>query len=198
MMTVSARVLFALLAPALLASACSPSSYSPPIAHEVTGASTATEERASATVQNIEPTARLVQLITPTGQIVTVACGPEVRNFDMIEVGDIVEVVYRRAVAASLRPPTDNLASITESTTVVPAAEQKPAGIASAAIDEIVEFVSYDAKTRTVTFKSVDGFVRSMRLIEPEMQALARSLVKGDKVHVAFSEALAVSLVASE
>ena len=198
-MTRSGPIHAALIAPCLFLAACGGAeTYSPPIAHEVTEAVSRTEESATATVQAIEPASRLVQLLTESGETVTIACGPEVRNFDRIEVGDVVQVVYQRAVAAALRPSTAELAQVTGTISAKPADERKPAAVAGMTIEEIVEFVSYDEKAQNVVFRSADGFVRTVRLFEPEMQELARSLVRGDKVEIAFAEGIAVELVPGE
>jgi hypothetical protein len=54
---------------------------------------------ARATVTAIDASTRMVTLKTEDGQTVDVECGPEVKNFDKIKVGDTVKATYTESIA---------------------------------------------------------------------------------------------------
>lgn len=57
----------------------------------------------TASVEAIDKATRTVTLKGPEGKLVDVVAGPEVRNFDQIQVGDMVVVEYMRALSLELK-----------------------------------------------------------------------------------------------
>ena len=64
-------------------------------------------EEVRATVETVDQQARTVLLRGPTGGLLTVHAGPEVRNLPQVKPGDQVVVRYTEAVAARIVRPGD-------------------------------------------------------------------------------------------
>ena len=57
----------------------------------------------TASVEAIDAAARTVTLKGPRGKVVTLAVGPEVKNFAQVKVGDMVVVRYAEALSLELK-----------------------------------------------------------------------------------------------
>ena len=64
-------------------------------------------EEARATVETVDQQTRTVLLRGPTGALLTVHAGPEVRNLPQVKPGDQVVVRYAESVAARIVRPGD-------------------------------------------------------------------------------------------
>src|SRR5688572_33207902 len=62
---------------------------------------------ATATIQAIDSTRRMITLKTASGEEDSFAVGPEVKRFDELKVGDTVKLTYRESVVVLLRKPGD-------------------------------------------------------------------------------------------
>jgi len=56
-------------------------------------------------IEAIDKTARLVTLKDKDGEVETIYCGPEVKRFDELKVGDTVTFRYHESVAYAIRKP---------------------------------------------------------------------------------------------
>src|SRR5918998_1239745 len=85
-------------------------------------------EEARATVETVDQQKRMLLLRGPTGALLTVHAGPEVRNLPQVKPGDQVVLRYAEAVAARIVRPGD---PATESTTTMARAApgDRPAGM---------------------------------------------------------------------
>ena len=54
-------------------------------------------------IEAIDKTARLVTLKDKEGETETIYCGPEVKRFDELKVGDKVEITYTEAAMISVK-----------------------------------------------------------------------------------------------
>ena len=166
---------------------------------DVQGAAALDTVEATAVVTDIDPENRQVGLETDDGRQLTIIAGPEVRNFDQIDVGDTVKAVYTRAVAAFLAEAGDDAAGADVAVAGVRAEEgAKPAAAVGQEVRTVVEFLSFDASNNVVTFVPSDGFVRSVVVRKSEMQAFAKTLQPGDKVEIAFAEAVGIGVLPTE
>ena len=64
-----------------------------------------------------------------------------------------------------------------------------------ATVSTTVVIESVDTSFDTVSFKRPDGFVRTIAVESPEGKKFIRTLKKGDKVDVSYTEALAIAVV---
>ena len=59
----------------------------------------------TAKIEAIDKTARLVTLKDKEGEMETIKCGPEVKRFDELKVGDTVTFRYYESIAYAIRKP---------------------------------------------------------------------------------------------
>ena len=149
---------------------------------------------ASATIEAIDTENRLLSLRGPSG-MATIQAGPEIKNFDQIHVGDEVKVTYTAAVAAKVTKSKEQAATTVDAASYTAPTGSKPAGAVGATIKTTVVIESVDTSFETVTFKRPDGYVRTIAPASPEGKKFIKTLKKGDKVDVEYTEALAISVV---
>ncbi len=149
---------------------------------------------ATATVTSLNLSTRQVGLETEDGHKFTIIAGPEVRNLAQIDLGDKVKAVYIQGVAARLAEPGASGTQMSAAAVRAPEGT-KPAAMAGESVRTVVTIVSYDSKSKLVTFAGPDGLVRSVVVQKPEMQAFARGLKAGDEVEVTFTETFAIGIV---
>ena len=108
--------------------------------------------KASATVEAVDAAKRTVTLKSEAGQTKTLKCGPEVRNFDQIKVGDTVNLSFVDEVAAYMRK-ADAPPLAEEGAMVALAPKGAKPGVLMAETAEVkVKVEAVDLKKHTVTF----------------------------------------------
>jgi hypothetical protein len=147
--------------------------------------------RISASVEAIDPASRTLTLKGPRGQVVDLAAGPEVRNFDQIKVGDLVVVRYVQALTLELKKGGAGIRERSEKKD----AARAPAGAAPAAgaarqVTVVADVVALNAKTQTVTLKGPKRTV-NLKVRDPEQFKLVKV---GDQVEATYTEAAAISV----
>ncbi len=148
----------------------------------------------SAVVQSVDMQTRQVLLRGDDGSLDTIVAGPQVKNLDQLQPGDRVVAVYEQSVAAQMAPADAEAGMETATGVAVPAAGQKPGMVAAEETVAVVTFLSYDATTHVARIEGKDGYVHSVLVQKPEMHAFASQLKAGDKVELAFTEAVAVGV----
>jgi hypothetical protein len=157
----------------------------------------AVRERAvevTATVEAVARERREVMLRTDENRYFTATLGPEVRNFDQIETGDTVRVVYAESIVAQMAA-VDASGEPTGTTVAARAPEgARPGALMGTEVTTVVTFESFDAATDTVTFTTSDGLAHSVVVEDPAMQDFAMGLEAGDRVQVTYTEAVAIAV----
>jgi len=148
----------------------------------------------SATVQEIYPESRLLVLEGPGGKSV-IAASQEVKNFGQIKVGDKVKVSYKAAFAAKISKSKEDPKTSVDAAAYTAPAGSMPAAAVGQTITSTVVIESVDTSFDAVSFKRPDGLVRTIAVESPEGKKFIRTLKKGDKVDVEYTEALAISVV---
>ncbi len=148
----------------------------------------------SAKVVAIDSENRLLSLSGPSGTS-TILCGPEIVNFPQIQVGDDVKVTYTAALAAAITKSKATPVTTVDTQSGTAPVGSKPAAMVGATVSTTVQIESVDTSFDTVSFKRPDGFSRTIAVESPEGKKFIRTLKKGDKVDVAYTEALAISVV---
>jgi hypothetical protein len=157
--------------------------------------SRASEIELTAMVEAIDRQTRIVSLRGPDGETATVYAGPEVRNFEQINVGDQVAVSFYAAIGAEVTTPERATTGVQEESAVIRAAKgERPAGAVAGLLTTTVEIDSVDTSFNTVTFRRADGLTRVLAVEDPKAQAFIRELKRGDLVQVTYMEAVAVSV----
>jgi hypothetical protein len=120
------------------------------------------------------------------------ACGPEVRNFDQMKVGDLVKTTYAQSVAIWVRKATEKPAAAEVQTVkVAPKGDMPHATLTKTTeITSTVEGIDY--KKRTVTLKGPEGNVTTYP-VDKRVKRLNEVKV-GDEVVLRVTEAFAIKV----
>jgi hypothetical protein len=155
-------------------------------------------EELSATVEAIDVQKRLLSLVGPDGERVTVEVAPQIRNLPQVKVGDRVVARYYTALAAELRSRGDGSGStqppVSDATTSRAAEGERPAGMVGAQSHQTVRITSVDSKNHIVNFYASDGLARSVLVRSPQGQEFISKLKAGDEVELTYTEAVALSV----
>ena len=153
------------------------------------------EDQIRAVIESVDPATRQVLLRGPQGGMVTVAAGPEVRNFAQLKPGDQVVVTYREALAAELAKPGSSAppAQLVQRTSrAAPGAT--PGASAEQMIRARVKITGINRQHNTVSFVGPAQIERTVNVTDPDMQNFLKTLNVGDEVDLTYTEAIAVSV----
>jgi len=186
-----------LIVSALLGAFCLPASAQekPGFNTEVIGESTpgkavlAHKTKVTATVESIDLAQRHVILKGPSGKVIPLTVGPEVRNLDEVKVGDRVAVVYLEALSLTLKKDGKELRSRNDTKSGV-RSEGSPAAAVSQQIDVTAEVIALNPKNQTITLRGPKQVV-DLKVRDPEQFKLVKV---GDHVQAVYNEALALAL----
>ncbi len=173
----------------------------PTLAAQDQAAGTQTEDRPgwlegelvviTATVKAIDKKNRVVTLQSPDGKVAKVKCGPEVRNFAQIRVGDEVKTSLLETVELFV---TGNAEPAAKRVTEVGRAPlgSKPGFAAIDAVEVKASVVAIDYQTRKVTLKGPEGKVIKVTA-GPEVKRLNEVKV-GDSVVARLTRAVSIEV----
>jgi hypothetical protein len=147
---------------------------------------------AKATIVGINKKERKLTLRDDKGAEHVMVAGEEVRNFDQIKKGDIVEVEYKVAVATQLEKASNtNVAGQTSAVERAPKGA-KPGMTAVQTSSIVATVLEVDSKNRLLTAQGPKGGIVTIK-VPAEMKTFD-SLKKGDKISAVYSEAVAISV----
>jgi Cu/Ag efflux protein CusF len=149
----------------------------------------------TATVEDVDAAKRMITVKGPKGRVVTAEVGPKVENLDQVKAGDKVHVKYYRAAikkAEKLGDDASRGGSVTQSAAATAAVGEMPAGIAGREVKETVEILLVDPYKKAIAFRGMDGRYREISVDAPHAEHYLKELKEGDKVSVAYREALAI------
>jgi hypothetical protein len=149
----------------------------------------------TATVEDIDLENRRITVKGPKGRVVTSEVDPKVPNLDKVKVGDEVLVKYYRAAlqeAEKLDPDAKRGGTVTESAAATGTVGEMPAGVKGREVRETVEVLLVDEYKKAIAFRGMDGRYREVSVDAPHLEHWLKDLKKGDKVQVAYREALAI------
>ena len=145
---------------------------------------------ATATIQAIDSTKRLVTLRDEKGQDDTYSVSPDFKRFNELKVGDTVKMEYHEAVVLEIRKPGEK-----PSAGAVSAMERGKGALPSGRLSV--------QDTATVTVKAIDPAVPSVTVATSDGRTVTRKVenkknlegVKvGDLVDITYSRALVMSI----
>jgi Cu/Ag efflux protein CusF len=144
----------------------------------------------TAKIEAIDKTSRLVTLKDDEGETETIYCGPEVKRFDELKVGDTVTFRYYESIAYVIRkagqaPPAAGAPAVTRSQ------GPKPGGTVSQQQTATVTLKAIDPKVPSVTVLSDDGRTLSFKVDDKNN---LKDLKVGDKVDVTYTQAFSVGV----
>jgi len=147
--------------------------------------------RVSATVAAIDKATRTLTLKGTDGKEFPLVAGPEVRNFDQIQVGSQVIVGYLEALALELKKGGGAARDRAETTAGGRAeAGAQPAAAAARKVTVTADVTAVNAATQTVTLR---GPQRTVDLRVPDAKQF-KMIAVGDQVQATYTEAMAVSV----
>jgi len=144
----------------------------------------------TATVKAINPAKRKLTLVYSNGSKSTYKAGPEVVNFDQIQVGDQITAVVTEEVAifiGSGAPPSGMAAT----GVVLAPVGAKPGGVMVDTAQITVKVIDVDTVKNKVTFELPDGTTKT---VKADKKVDLSSLQPGDNVTVQVSEGLAITV----
>jgi hypothetical protein len=145
----------------------------------------------TATVQSIDKDTRTVVLLHQDGKTSDYECGPDVRNFDQIKVGDQVTATVGESVAIGLIKGGVPPAAGTATAVVRAPLGEKPGGQIIDTVGFTAKVITIDPATRMVTLQTPDGKERTLK-VEPDIDLTGVN--PGDDVGVKVTRAFAVSV----
>jgi hypothetical protein len=145
----------------------------------------------SATIAAIDKASRTITLKRTKGDEVKIVAGPEVKNFEQLKVGDVVNVTYLESLALELKKGGGLKVEKTEKAGAVSAEPgATPAGAAGRQVTVVGDVIKLDAATQTITVKGPERTVE-LKARDPEQFKL---IAVGDQIQATYTEALAVSV----
>ena len=146
----------------------------------------------TAKVKAVDTKRRTVTLKYPDGKEVKVKCGPEVRNFAQIKVGDDVTAEFLETVelfvTAPQGAPTTNTAQAVERSPL----GSKPEIVAIETVEVTSTVEAIDYTTREVKLKGPEGKIMKVKA-GPEVKRL-NEVKKGDTVVARLTEAVSIKV----
>jgi hypothetical protein len=144
----------------------------------------------TAKVTDIDQAKRAVTLATNSGQKETVTCGPDVRNFAQIRVGDQVTVKVTQELAvymSPVAPPKDSAAAAV----VLAPKGAKPGGIVAATVQVTATVTAIDLQRHKAALRFGDGTTQTVA-VRPDVDLTQRKV--GELVYIRVTQAIAISV----
>lgn len=144
---------------------------------------------ATFTIVAIDHSARIVTLEDKDKATQDVYCGPDVKRFDALKVGDKVTFRYYESMVTAISRPGAAKAPVSES--VTRSAGTKPGGTVSQQMTASVTIDSIDTKVGAVTIRNAAGKKMSLKV---DNKKNLEGYKAGDKVDITYTQALAISV----
>ncbi len=143
----------------------------------------------TATIIAIDRATRDVTLKGPKGNWLVVTAGPEVKNFDQMNVGDKVHARYIEALVLELKKGSDMVVSRTDATSAQGSAPgAQPHGVAGRVITVVADVVAVNRETQMVRLQGPQ-LAAEVKVTDPDQ---LRRIKKGDQVYATYTQALAM------
>jgi len=157
----------------------------------VPGGITVETYKSTATVTSIDPASRKLTLVTPDGTKSKYTAGPEVANFNQIQVGDQVKATLTKQVAVSLLEPGETRSPGQTSAVALAPKGSKPGVVMADTVEATARIEALDLKKRTATLQFPDGKKKTYD-VRPDVD-MSKAQV-GQEVLIRVTEAVAVSV----
>jgi len=145
---------------------------------------------AVATVEKVDTSTRDITVKMTDGSSNVIHAGPDVVNFDQIDSGDQIRVVYYESVAYDVKVPGAATPGVTMTGGAERAAAgQKPGTMGARVITVTATIDKIDRDPDSVTLRGADGKTRTVQVRNPKN---LENLKVGDLVEITLSQAMAV------
>jgi len=142
---------------------------------------------ATATIVEIDQTARMITFKSPDGTEDTVWAGPEFTRFNELKVGDKVSLTYYTSTVFQLRKPGDPAPPKADTAQVTPGKGAKPSATLAMQTSDTVTVKSVDAAAGTITVTTSKGHVVHRKV---ENKKNLEGINPGDKIDITYTEAV--------
>jgi hypothetical protein len=147
---------------------------------------------ATATIVKVNKKTRELTLRDEKGAETVMVAGAEVRNFDQIKKGDVLEVEFHRAAATTLQKASEtNIGGQSTDVERAPAGS-KPGMVAMQRNTIVATVLDVDTNNRLLTVQGPRGNIVVVKV--PADMTAFDSLKKGDKISAEYAEAVAISV----
>jgi Cu/Ag efflux protein CusF len=146
---------------------------------------------ATATIQAIDITSRMLTLRLENGQEDTFSVGPEVRRFNELKVGDTIKVTYYESLVFQVRKPGEKVDPASVDVALNRAKGALPAGTLSVQDKMTVTVKAIDPAVPSVTVTTQDGRTVVRRI---ENKKNIEGLKVGDQIDITYTRALVSSI----
>jgi len=143
-------------------------------------------------IEAIDKTARMITLKDKDGAMETIHCGPEVKRFDELKVGDTVTFRYSESIVYAIRKPGQPSGLPAQTgPTVTRSQGARPGGTIAQQQTATVTLKAIDLKVPSVTVLTEDGRTLSFKAADANN---LKDVKVGDKVEVTYTEAVIISV----
>ena len=143
-------------------------------------------------IEAIDKTARLLTLKDKDGDTETIHCGPEVKRFDELKVGDTITFRYYESIAYAIRKPGQPSGLPASTGPAVTRGEgARPSGTIAKQETATVTLKAIDEKVPSVTVLTEDGRTVSLKV---EDKKRLEGVKVGDKVEITYTVAVMISV----
>ena len=143
------------------------------------------------TIDAIDHSSRIVTLRDKDGNIDEIYCGPDVKRFDALKVGDKVTFRYYESVVYQVRKPGTASTPEGSGAAITRTPGDRPGGTVSQQMTATVTIDAIDMKVPSVAVSTADGRKMSFKV---ENAKNLEGLKVGDKVEITYTQALAISV----
>lgn len=145
-----------------------------------------------ATVVAVDKAMRDVTLKGPQGNELTVTAGADVKNFDAIKVGDVVNATYKQALTVELKKGGGMAVGRAESQkgAMKLNSGETVSGTVGRRVTIVADVVAVDPATQVVTLR---GAKHTVDMVVADREQFNR-VAKGDQVEVTYIQAFAAAL----
>ena len=159
------------------------------------GAVVMDQTEAVVTVTKVDTKARTVTVRGPRGNLHTLAVPPESQNLDQVKPGDRFKITYAEAAIVALTRGGEPVAKVDETVQLAPKGA-KPGGykVRTVQLSAVVDAIDY--KNRQVSLRGPKGNTLALP-VSDEVKDLDKVMV-GDRLTIAYTQALAIQMVAQE
>ncbi len=160
---------------------------------ELPGVTEVIEASATLEVVEIDHEKRTAKLKNANGDIEQIEVGDDVRNFDQVKVGDLVNVDYAEAIQIQVFKP-DEIEAGAFADAVFGRAEEgeKPGAAAARNVTLVATISEIDLEKNAVTLKDKEG---NTKIFNPRNPDNLKKVKVGDKVMFSFTQAISITVV---
>ena len=144
---------------------------------------------ATATVDSIERSSRLLTLKKPDGTMETIRVPSDVTRFDALKVGDTISATYYENVVLRVMTPDEKDVD-TGSASLTPTGGTRPGGTAAAQRTITARITAIDPAIPSITLAGPNNWTYSSRVAD---KAALKQVKVGDRLAITWTEAVLIS-----